>query len=334
MHRCNLNVSVMNSWWEKQLGVSPSLSSDEKFALVEQAFPGLITYRPEEAAPAAPDPNHGYTMYKALGAKVEPNSIGGYEVVPVSVGEAMAMTVPDYDVSGPVQALRESIRETRARFGRAANSSFSGLFTMALRLRGQEIFYDFFERPEMVRHLVSVTTDTLERHLMFLKSECGDIPYFVLGSCSNCMISPDIYEEFFREGEARISRLSTYIKGRERAMGIHHCGTKVDSYLGTYSRIPELEMLEANYQSDIDAAARAMPGLKFKPMIDPIEFDSFDVETIESILFRLLENESVEEIQAFDLSQFFTVEKLRRMLEVVLDFNGSHGLPGYTRFFT
>lgn len=334
MHRCNVNISVMSLWWKEQLGVSPSLPSKEKFALIEKTFPGLITYRPETSAPVAPDPNFGMTMHKALGAKLEHNSVGGWDVVPMPADEIMAMTVPDYNTNEHVQALRDSIRATKEKFGSASNSSFLGLFTFAKNLRGQEIFYDFYERPEFVHQMVAILTETLELHLKFLRDECDHIPYFVLGSCSNTMISPDIYEEFFLEGEARISRLSTYIKGHKRAMGIHHCGTKVDPYLDVYAQIPELEMLEANYLSDIELADKKMPGLKFKPMIDPIEFDSFDSDTIDSVLTRLLENGSVEEIQAFDLSQFFTIDKLRRVLECVQKYNRTNNLPGYNRFFT
>jgi hypothetical protein len=335
MHRCNLNISVMSPWYEEHLGVCANASSEERLARVNEVFPGLITYDYPSASPYAPDPNGGCTVHTALGARLveAEDRVGGHEVVPMSIEEIEAMDVPDYATSEPVQALRASIRQTKSRFGRAVSGGFSGVFAAALKLRGNDIFYDFYERPDFVHRMADVISATMYKHIEFPMDECGEIPYFVLGSCPNCMIRPDIYDEFFREGEARIASLSTRVKGHQRAMGIHHCGTKLDPYYGAYSKIPELLMLEGNYLSDMKLGSRMIPGIQFKPMLDPIEFDSFSVETIRGIMSGLLHNECVEEIQAFDMSQSFTVDKIRAMLETVVEFNRSEGLPGYTRWF-
>lgn len=331
--RCNLNISVIGDWWEKQLGLPASASPEERMAQLEDVFPGLITFHQENAPIWAPDPNHGFTMARALGADIVRTSTGSYDVAPILLEQAQALTPPDYATNPAVQALRESITQTKAQYGKASNASFSGLLYMGLKLRGQDFFFDFYENQDITRHLVAVCTETLYRHLIFLKDTCGEIPYFVLGSCSNCMISPETYREFFLAGEAKISTLSSYLTGHTRAMGIHHCGTKVDAYLEVYSRIPELDMLEANWASDIDRATQMIPGLSFKPMLDPILLDEMSEEAVEQQLQRLLCTEAVVEIQAFDLTQFTPIQKIRRMLETVLSYNHTNNLLGYTRFF-
>lgn len=333
MDRCNLNVSVMPTWWQDQLGRPIPETEEERFAVLEELFPGLITYRQQAAPAAVPDPNHGYTMFMALGASIRETSIGSYEIVPMAYEQLMEMTPPDYATSEPVQVLRKAIRETRAKHGSATNGGAAGLFTIALWLRGHEIFTDFFERPEEVKQWVMVFTEALHSHLKFQKDECGEIRYFGLGSCSNCMISPDIYEGFFREGEARIASLSTYMTGRPRQLIMHHCGTKVDAYMDSYSRIPELGTMEADWQSDLDLGEKKMPGLIFKPMLDPILIDDMPEDEIERVVIRFLERESVGEIQSFALTQHTTVSKIRRMLTATVEYNTKHGLPGYTRWF-
>ena len=331
--RCNLNVGVVELWWEAQLGLAPRAGSEEKQAALRRVFPGLITFRNDGLPHAVPDPNHGFTMLKALGLDVAAGEDGSIGITPLSPEAVMALAPPDYADNPAVEALRRAIRETERTYGSATNSSFAGLLYPALKVRGQDLFCDFYENPSMVHHLMAVLGETLRRHLVFLKDECGDIPYFVLGSCSNCMISPATYEEFMLPHEARISTLSRYIKGRPRAMGMHHCGTKADAYFPVYGKIPELEMIEASWDTDMERGLREIPGLLFKPLLDPILLDRMTEADLAEQLSALLEHPSVVEIQAFGLTQFCTVDKIRRMLAMTLEYNRKHGLPGYTRFF-
>ncbi|HEY3376414.1 MAG TPA: hypothetical protein VGL77_02880 [Armatimonadota bacterium] len=332
-NRCHLNVTVMDKWWPEQLGLSAESTAQARQARLDEVFPGLLTF-PRGAAwpPMATDPNHGFTMACALGASLTPTSLGGYEVVPLSREQLLALEPPDYASNAPVQALRAAILATKAEHGSVTCVSYSGLLYQALKLRGQELFYDFSEEPALVHHLAEVIGETLYRHLVFLKDTCGHLPYFVLGSCQNCMIAPALYEGFFRVHESRISTLSSYLMGHPRAMGIHHCGTKVDDYLDTYRQIEELAMLEADWTSDIARATHTIPGLTFKPMLDPILLDEMSGAAIAAHLTPLLEQEAVEEIQAFGITQHFSVAQMRALLETVVAFNTRQGLPGYTRF--
>jgi uroporphyrinogen-III decarboxylase len=331
--RCNLNISVVGPWWEKQLGLPGGANAEEKQAALRRVFPDLITFRNESVAHPVADPNHGFTMLKALGVEVAMGDNGVPTFTQLAPEQVLRLSPPDYATSPAVASLRQAIRETRRQHGSAVNTSFSGLLFQAMKVRGQDIFTDFYEFPEMLHHLMSVLGETLYRHLCFLKDECGSIPYFVLGSCSNCMISPALYDEFLRPHEARVSTLSNYLMGHPRAMGMHHCGTKADAYFPVYAKIPELEMIEASWDTDMDLGRRVMPGLLFKPMLDPIRLDQMTEDAIAAQLSSLLEHPAVIEVQAFDLSQFCTIAKVRRMLTVTLEYNHRLGLPGYTRFF-
>ncbi|HEY3379941.1 MAG TPA: uroporphyrinogen decarboxylase family protein [Armatimonadota bacterium] len=330
--RCNLNISVVSRWWEDQLGVAADAPADSKRAKLAEALPGLITFRAEEIPAMPPDPNHGLTIARALGATLTPTSTGGWDVTPMSTEALRALMPPDYTTDPAVDALRRTLLQ--APVGeRRAETSGAGVLRYLLLLRGQELFYDFSEEPELVHHMAGVVAETIIRHLVFMKDLCGDITYFVLGNCSNCMISPDVYDEFIRPHESRISTLSGYLKGRPRAMGIHHCGTKVDPYLETYAKIADLEMIEADWTSDWDRTERMMPGILLKPMLDPILLDDMAEEAIAAQVRTLAQRPAVVEIQAFGLSQFFTLAKMRTLLTTVLEENRAAGLPGYTRFF-
>ncbi len=332
--RCNLNVSVVSAWWEQQLGLPPRARVAEKEAALRRMFPGLISFDNSTLPRPVPDPNRGLTMLKALGLELGVDSHGGMAVTPLSPEQVMALTPPDFAVNPAIEALRQAIRDTKSTHGQVAPCGIAGLLYPALKVRGQDLFCDFYEDPDMVHHLMAVLGETLYGYLVFLKDECGEIPYFVLGSCSNCMISPATYETFMLFHEARISTLSHYIKGRPRAMGMHHCGTKADSYFQVYGRLPGLEMVEASWDTDRDKGRRAIPNLLFKPMLDPVLLDRMTDDEVEAQLNPLLEDPDVIEVQAFDLTQFCTVDKIRRMLTVTLEYNRRHGASGYTRFFT
>ncbi|MBM4143386.1 MAG: hypothetical protein FJ225_07335 [Lentisphaerae bacterium] len=328
---CNLNLNIMSDWWQRQLGLPLTASRADMAAAFEKAFPGLLTFRPEAAPEPVPDPNHGYTMLLAMGATVIRNAGSGYDVEPMPVERFAGLEPPDYGNNPFVQKLREAIRETRRKHGSAFDGSYSGVLYPAMKLRGQEIFSDFYEHPDEVRRFAAAMGETIRRHVLFLKRECGSLPYFVLGNCSNCMISPVIYEQFFLREESAISRLSEPVMGRRRAMGVHHCGTKVDAYIDAYAQIEELEMLEANWDSDVALATRRIPGLLFKSMLDPLKLDAMDEDAIEAHLREQFACPATVEIQAFGISGAFTVGKMRRLLETALDCIRAPGMSGYTR---
>ncbi len=321
----------MGDWWQAQLGVDAGATREERHAAFERAFPGLLTYRPEAAPEPVPDPNHGYTMLLAMGAALKRDDRGGFDVEKMSVEQMVELRPPDYENNPIVRRLREAIRETRRRHGSAYDGSYSGLLYPALKLRGQEIFTDFYDHPDVVHRFTAVMEETIRRHLLFLKQECGSLPYFILGNCSNCMISPSIYERFLVAGESRLSLLSKAIMGRRRAMGVHHCGTRVDAYVEAYAKIAELEMLEASWDSDIAGAERWIPGLKFKSMLDPIRLDELDEDELQTHLRQQFGPSPTIEIQAFGLSHRFTRDKMRRMLEVAGECRREQGLAGYNR---
>ena len=328
---CNLNLSIMPDWWQAQLSLAPTANRTEMAGAFEQAFPGLLTFRQEAAPEPVPDPNHGYTMLRAMGATVIRNAGGGYEVEPMSLDRFAGLEPPDYDNNPFVQKLREAIRETRRKHGSAFDGSYSGLLHPAMKLRGQEIFSDFYDHPEEVHRFAAVMGETIRRHLLFLKEECGSLPYFVLGNCSNCMISPAVYGTFFVREESAISGLSEAVMGRRRAMGIHHCGTKVDAYIDAYAQIEEIEMIEASWDSDVALATRRIPGLLFKSMLDPVKLDALDEDALAAHLREQFACPATVEIQAFGISGAFTVKKMRCLLESALDCIRAPGMSGYTR---
>lgn len=330
---CNLNISVVTTWWEEQLGLPPTAGRGEKEAALQHVFPGLITFDNTTIPHAVRDPNRGFTMLMALGVEVDLDAPDGPAVTPLSPEEVMELEPPDFAMDPAIEELRQAIRKTKSEHGSAHPSGIAGLLYPALKIRGQDLFCDFYEHPEMVHHLMTVLGETLYRQLTFLKDECGEIPYFVLGSCSNCMISPDTYEEFMLPHEARVSTLSTYIKGRERALGMHHCGTKADAYFPVYGKLPGLEMIEADWKTDRDKGRREIPGLLFKPMLDPLLLDEMSEDDIEAQFRPLLADPDVIEIQAFGVPQTCPVDKIRRMLTTTLDRNHQSGRGGTTRLF-
>ncbi len=135
MHRCNLNIFVMDTWWEMQLGLPPEATREMRYAAFEETFPGLLTFKEEAAAHRIDDPNHGNTILLALGAEMFRTSDGEYDIKRMTIEQVGALTLPDYDANPHVEKLRQAILTAKARYGRVSNEGYSGLLHLHWMLR-------------------------------------------------------------------------------------------------------------------------------------------------------------------------------------------------------
>ena len=84
-----------------------------------------------------------------------------------------------------------------------------GILNTALHLRGQQLFMDFFENPDLVHHLFDVLAKTIVRVVKYVKSRTGtsavatnrsilavDPEIYLHSNCSVQMVSPKTFEEF------------------------------------------------------------------------------------------------------------------------------------------
>ena len=125
--------------------------------------------------------------------------------------------------------------------------------TQALRLRGQQLFYDMVDAPGIAKHLLDVVVETECRCMDLMARRIGARPGMVYQlCCSAALLSRDVFEAW--ELPAMLGLFEQYgVKNR-----IHSCGIS-SQLLHGLALIPELLELELGEGTDMVAARQLWP---------------------------------------------------------------------------
>lgn len=87
--------------------------------------------------------------------------------------------------------------------------NWEGIQNVALNLRGQQLFIDYYENPDLVRKLVDLIASTIIQFLNFLDAKTGttsisvnrivrrdDARLHLHSNCTVALISKEMYREF------------------------------------------------------------------------------------------------------------------------------------------
>lgn len=143
--------------------------------------------------------------------------------------------------------------------------NLQGVQNLALDLRGEALFFDYYDEPEMARQLLSRCCDLLIDSSRQLKAYSPAISAgvtaivkqvfpegFVHSDCTADMVSAECFDEFLLPFELRMAQaLQPY--------GIHHCGAHMEHLAASYAKIPCLAFAEVGAGSDIVTICRRLP---------------------------------------------------------------------------
>jgi uroporphyrinogen-III decarboxylase len=152
---------------------------------------------------------------------------------------------------------------------------WDGVQNVALDLRGQQLFFDYYDNPRLVRHLFDVIVQTIYRVADYVRRRTGTSSISlnrIVGSIdprlnlhSNCsvqMISQATYEAFLLPYECWLAeRLPPY--------GIHHCGDNLEHVVEAYARVPGLAYVDVGWGSDVAACRQILPDAIFSLRLSP-----------------------------------------------------------------
>ena len=99
----------------------------------------------------------GFLYSQLLGAEVEyfPNSAPEVHCPELSDAAVQALKVPDLDASPLWQRLEKQIQYLEERFGSVESAvNLQGIQNVALELRGQQLFMDYYDDPELAHSLL------------------------------------------------------------------------------------------------------------------------------------------------------------------------------------
>jgi hypothetical protein len=175
-----------------------------------------------------------------------------------------------------MSALIEQMDALQSRFGYVTGDlNTGGLVNNAVELRGNDLFADLKEDPELADHLLAIVAETVVGVSRILRQRTGTTSIAVnrsivsvnpaihlTSNCSVSMISPRLYESRVLPHELRMAELLA-------PYGIHHCGSNLQKYADAYNRM-DLKFLDVGFGSDIEACSRLFPAAFLNLRMSPV----------------------------------------------------------------
>ncbi len=146
--------------------------------------------------------------------------------------------------------------------------NWQGVLNNAYRLRGQDLFLDLADDPEMARHLFNCVASTMIEGAKLLyrrQKEAGvEISHFTVSNCLVNMVSARQYEEYLLPFDQRIAAEFGLI-------GIHNCAWKADPYLPEYAKIRNVAYIDMGLNSNLPLARDRFPDARRAIMYTPMD---------------------------------------------------------------
>jgi len=193
---------------------------------------------------------------------------------------------PDLPNVSPMKEVLGQIEHLKAKYGKVVGDiNTTGVQNLALKLRGDQLYIDFFEDPDFCHRLLKFCTDCMIDLWKLIYPITGtgavdvtpmcDPKIFCVANCTVEQISGDTYEEFGLPYDIMLSNAC-------HPFGIHHCGN-LDAVAEQYAKVPNLVFIEAGFGSNFAAARKIYgPDVAFNARISPVQMKNDTAEGIEA----------------------------------------------------
>ncbi len=277
----NVDVTFHPSWWHRYAGVD----FDEKF-FFDAAYRAEADIRMRRTlyehfgeygiGEEKPEPRPilfsdliacGFLYSQLLGCEVIFREDDAPQVLcaHLSDEEVRRLAVPDLDENPLWQKVQRQIDDYLRTFGTVESAiNLMGIQNIALDLRGEDLFYDYYDEPELEEKLLDTATELsldIGRRLYavssgvsagvtsIVKQVCPTV--YLTSNCSVTMLSNEQYCEHLLPYDIRLAE-------EFPCFGIHHCGPNTEAVIDGYLKVPNLRFLEIGAGSDLSAVAKAV----------------------------------------------------------------------------
>jgi len=302
-----VNFVFNPNWWFRECGIS----FDESFYLdPERRIENDQTMRKtlfERFRLEEPDPSPrpilgsmhvagGFVIPALLGAEVQFGENQAPYAVPLELSreQVMRLEVPDVENLWPLKQLLAQAGELSGRFGYVLGDvNTDGILNTALCLRGQQLYLDFYDDPELVAHLARVVGETIGRVAGRIRQISGsasiavnrsildvDSRIFLSANCSLQMVSPETYASQLLPAERHLA-------DGLRPYGVHHCGDNCHVFAGYYSDLGVV-FVDVGAGSDIRAVRSALPDVFLNLRLQPTDMLTESPEHMRGEVCRMI----------------------------------------------
>ena len=184
-----------------------------------------------------------------------------------------------------VEGLLRQIDDMAAKWGTVyGDLNWQGVLNLAFHLRGQQIFADMAERPDLAAHLFGVIAEVLVRLAQTVqqrqRASGFDIDYMCLSNCTINMISPAMYGRILAPVDARVA--DSFAR-----FGVHTCNWNATPYFPALSQLPKLGYIDMGMQSDLVKAKSLFPGARRAVMYTPGRLKEVSPDQLRADLERI-----------------------------------------------
>lgn len=151
----------------------------------------------------------------------------------------------------------QQFRQIYAEYGRVESyMDMHGVQNLAIDLRGQTLFEDYYIEPDLASHVLDIACRTILDIASAVSkytpsTSIGvtsivrkvDPTLFVTSNCTCEMVSEAVYDEFLLERDRRLQQ-------RFAPFGIHHCGQTMEHLARSYARLSP-DFIEVGAHSNI-----------------------------------------------------------------------------------
>ena len=263
----------MPAWWEREYGITfgKDFHLDagvhrqtllKMNGILEERFGNLPGFMPgsDYSNTYACERRYGDAFIPSLfDATVHFDDASGHpftELMNLGDKQVEQLTVPDLSENPVVRSVFDMQKGGFA--ATAGEIGSEGVINIAYVLRGQELFIDMIEKPDLFDHLCEVVWKTIDElvHLVRNWQSPGRPTHFVNCDCLINMISGEMYRDRLYRYEERFSESFDLF-------GIHTCNWTVDPYLDVLAVLSgRLKYLDMGADSDLDKVHRLFPDLK------------------------------------------------------------------------
>jgi hypothetical protein len=287
--RIPVNVIFSPSWWNRHYGIQ----FDEPFYLdPRRRIENDVTMRSElferfglGQPPFQPRPvigsmhiAGGFVMPALLGVPIRFSKDQAAWPVPRNLDResVMALRAPEIGRTWPMDELIRQADALEKEFGcLVGDFNTAGIFNTSVEVRGNDLFTDLMEDPELTDHLFRIVSEAMIQVGGYWRNRTGttsvsvncsiaavDPGIHLTSNCSVSMISPALYEKRILTYEKRLAE-------NLQPFGIHHCGSNLQLYAAQYSRMP-IRFLDVGSGSDVARCSSLFPQAFLNLRMNPV----------------------------------------------------------------
>ena len=244
------------------------------------------------------------------------------EHVHISSGEMNDVSSPDLSNNSFFQSILKQVDWMAQNEGKVYGfMNWQGVLNNAQRIRGQELFTDFYNNPDGVKNLldkVCITMIDAAKILQQRQKESGvEYTFFTVSNCLVNMLSPELYNEFILPFDQRIANSFETI-------GIHNCAWNANPYLDDYSSVPKVGYIDMGMDSDLEKARTLFPETRRAIMYTPMDLANKSISEIKTDMKLIAKNYGPCDIVAADIEFGTPDEKVMTLIKICNDISAKY----------